>query len=56
MSLVHGGGGFHILSQSVFQYISGADLADIIAPEEEVGDYEAISIIDKVYGKHMATH
>lgn len=48
MSLVHGGGGFHILSQSVFQYIGGTDLADIIAPSEEVSDYEATNIIDKV--------
>ena len=48
MCLVHGGGGFHVLSQSVFEYISGRDVADIIALPEEVSDLEARSIIDKV--------
>ena len=48
MCLVHGGGGFDVLSQSVFEYISGRDVADIIALPEEVSDLEARSIIDKL--------
>ena len=48
MCLVRGGGGFHVLSQSVFEYISGRDVADSIALPEEVSDLEARSIIDKV--------
>ena len=48
MCLVHGGGGFHVLSQSVFEYISGMEIVDIITLPEEVSDLEARSIIDKV--------
>ncbi len=49
MCLVQGGGGFHVLSNSVYEYISGRNVADIIADSEEVSDLEAKQIIDQVY-------
>ena len=48
MCLVHGGGGFHVLSQSVFNYFCGRELEDIIASSDEVDDFEVRSIINEV--------
>ncbi len=49
MPYVQGGGGFHVLSNSVYEYISGRNVADIIADSEEVSDLAAKQIIDQVY-------
>ena len=46
MALVQGGAGFHILSQSVFNYVSGMSISEIVASVDEVPDLavrEAIS-------------
>ena len=48
MCLVHGGGGFHVLSSSVYEYISGKKVADLSVCEEEVSDFDIKSLIDKV--------
>ncbi len=48
MCLVQGGGGFHVLSNSVYEYIAGRDVADIIADSEEVSDVDAKDMIDEV--------
>lgn len=48
MCLVQGGGGFHVLSNSVYEYITGRDVADIIVDPEEVSDVEAKHMIDEV--------
>lgn len=55
MCLVHGGGGFHVLSQAVFKYISGVDSGVIIAPPDDVGDSIAKSIIDEVKSHDMCS-
>lgn len=52
MCLVHGGGGFHVLSSSVYEYISGKQLADLSLSIEKVGDFDVKSLIDKVSVHH----
>ncbi len=48
MCLVQGGGGFHVLSETVYEYISGRDIADVIAHADEISDSEVRAMVDKV--------
>ena len=38
MAFVHGAAGFHVFSLSVYNYIAGMKVNDIIVGEEEIGD------------------
>ena len=48
MALVHGGGGFHVLLSSVYDYICGKKLAELGLSAQEVSDYDIKILIDKV--------
>ena len=38
MAFVHGVAGFHVFSSSVYNYIAGMKVNDIVVGEEEIGD------------------
>ena len=48
MSLIHGGSGCHLFSLSVFNYICGMKLTDIIVDVEEMPVGDAKCILEKV--------
>ena len=48
MCLVQGGSSFRVLSNSVFEYICGKEMAEIIVPLNEVEDHQACDLINKV--------
>ena len=47
-ALVQGGGGFHILSHSVYQYICGDSLSDLSVHVGEIPDAGARGLCQKV--------
>ena len=48
MALLHGGAGFHILSQSLYNYVSGMSMSDIIISSDEVPNPVAKEAIQEV--------
>ena len=38
VTFVHGAPGFHVFSSSVYNYISGMKVSNIVVGEEEIGD------------------
>ena len=48
MALVQGGAGFHILSQSIFNYVSGMSISEIVASVDEVPDLAVREAISEV--------
>lgn len=48
MAIAQGAAGFHILSHSVYNYISGMSASDIIVCVDEVGNIEVQTFIRKV--------
>lgn len=49
MSLVQRGAGCHILSISLYNYVTGMSLSDIIVGVDEVPDFAVKEIIQEVY-------
>ena len=49
MALVHGGASFRIFSETVYQFISGKDAADLIAAIEEVPDAQTRHFLYQVF-------
>lgn len=48
MGFLQGCGGFHLFSTSVFNYLSGMPIADIIVDTAEVGDPEVRMLLSEV--------
>lgn len=48
MSFVQGGAGLHWFSASVYNYLTGVKVADIIVDISEVPDYEVKEMLNKV--------
>ena len=48
MAFLQGGVGFHIFSTSVYNYLSGVRVADIIVDMSEVPDYEVKEMLNRV--------
>ena len=49
MAFLQGATGFHILSESVYNYIIGMKISDIIVGKNEVADVDAITVMTQVY-------
>ena len=49
MSVVQGGSGIHGLSNSVYNYLSGMPVSDIIVSVAEVPDPDVREMLEKVY-------
>lgn len=49
MALVQGAAGFHVFSSSVYNYIAGMKVNDIIVGEKEVGDPVVKLVTSEVY-------
>ena len=48
MTIVNCGSGYPFLAPSVFSYLCGLPIADIVVGTEEVPDYEIRAVIEKV--------
>ena len=48
MTIVNFGSGYPFLAPSVFSYLCGLPIADIVVGTEEVPDYEIRAVIEKV--------
>ena len=48
MAFLQGGGGFHLLSASVYNYLAGMKVSDIYVNASEVADPEIQEIISQV--------
>ena len=48
LSLLHGGSGFPFLAKSTYDYLCGLPLSSITVTNDEVPNYEARALLDKV--------
>ena len=48
-SVVQGGSSLHIFNSSIFNYITGKDMASITPKLVDVSDYEVRTVLEKVY-------
>ena len=54
MSLVQGGSGLHVLNSTVYSYLSGTELSNIIAIVDDVPDPEVREVLKKVHSMTMS--
>ena len=55
MALIQGGAEFHVFSSSVFNYLSGMKVNDIIVGENEVADSDIRAVISQVRPSQWST-
>ena len=48
MSFVHGGSGFCVISSSVYKYICGVKVEDIIVGTDKIADPDAVGLVNDV--------